>query len=323
MWKGVGAAAVAMALSGCTSTSTSVTAPTADKCQVAAGGTIGTFDAAGGNGSIGVTAARDCAWSVAASVPWVSITGDRSGQGDATITFVVAANPAPTPRSGALNIGSDAVPLSQAGAPCRYSISRGNDSIGAAGGRLSVDVTTLTGCSWTAASNASWMAVASGGSGSSSGTVTLSVAANTDAPRVGQLNVSGQIYTVNQEGTAPPAPAPTPAPTPAPPSPTPAPKPPAPPPPNPPPNPPPPTPPPSPQPPQHVSFTGVVWAVGGRCPDLSAVVDGRAVVTDRGTKFKGLKCEDLDPGTGVSVDGTTSGGTVNANSIEKVHGHDQ
>lgn len=304
----VAALALAAAAAGCTNTSTAVTAPSAAKCEVSAGQAPGTFDASGGSGAIAITAARDCTWSVATTVTWVTITGDRSGQGDASVPFAVAANPAPAMRNGAISIGSNNVPLSQAGAPCRFSINRSGDTIGMGGGRLSVDVTTLTGCSWTATVNAGWLSILSGASGNASATVSLSVAANGDAPRVGQLNVGGQIYTVNQDGTTPPPPTPTPPPT-TPPPPTPP----------PPSKPPTPTPPP---PPQRVSFSGTVSSVSGGCPSLSMTVSGRAVTTDGGTKFKGIKCNDIRPGVNLSIDGTLVGSAVNADTVSGGKGDD-
>ena len=224
---------------------------------------------------------------------WVTITGSRSGQGDASVGFAVAANPAPAARTGAISVGSNQVSLSQTGAVCHFALSRASDAIGASGGRLSVDVSTLTGCSWTASVNASWIAIASSTTGNSSATVSLDVAANSGNARVGQLNVAGQIYTVNQDGVPPPAPSPTP------PSPSPS-----------------PTPPP-PSPPPHVSFSGMVSLVTGNCPTLSMTVGGRVVATDRSTKFQGIKCQDINPGTKVSIDGTAVGGIVNADTVSK------
>ena len=67
----------------------------------------------------------------------------------------------------------------------------------------------------------------------------------------------------------------------------------------------------------HVSFTGIVFTVGGNCPALSMTVGGHSVTTDRGTKFKDIRCQDIGPGTVLSIDGTLSGGTVNADTVSK------
>jgi all-beta uncharacterized protein/BACON domain-containing protein len=306
------AAALACAIVGCTSTETSVTAPTSDKCQITASNAPSSFTAAGGAGTVTIGAARDCVWSIAANAAWVSIAGSKSGQGDASIAYTVAVNSIPSARSTAIVVGSQTLSLSQAAAPCQFAISRGSDSIGSSGGRLTVGVSTLTGCEWTAASGANWIAVTGGQSGNANGTVELSVAANPGAARVAQVNIAGQTYTVNQDGAPMAAPAPTPSPTPGPtPSPTPT-----------------PTPTPGPAPPpvggQRVSFAGTVTNASGRCPDLSFTVSSRIVITDKTTKFKDISCGDVAKG-GRQVEGdgiTDSGGAIHADVVTKAGEHD-
>ena len=60
-----------------------------------------------------------------------------------------------------------------------------------------VSVATTAGCAWSTTSNASWLASASSGSGS--GTVSYSVAANSGAARSGALAIAGQSFTVSQQ----------------------------------------------------------------------------------------------------------------------------
>src|ERR1043166_1963740 len=190
-------------LAACTSAQTSVTAPTADKCAVTASSSPSAFTATGGSGALTISTARDCTWAVSTSTTWVSLSGTE-GQGEASLPYSVAPNPAPAARTGAIVVGSQSIQLSQAAAPCRFSLSRTDASIAFGGGRLSFDITTLTGCSWSASSDASWIAVSSGQSGNANGTVTLDVAANSGADRVGHINVAGQIYTVSQGAVPPP-----------------------------------------------------------------------------------------------------------------------
>jgi hypothetical protein len=66
------------------------------------------------------------------------------------------------------------------------------------GGTGSVNVTAPTGCNWTAVSNASWITVTSGASGSGNGTVNYSVAVNTGDTRNGTITIAGQTFTVFQ-----------------------------------------------------------------------------------------------------------------------------
>jgi hypothetical protein len=301
----------------CSSTKTSLVGPTGDsKCQITVGNAPDAFSAGGGTGTVTVSAARECTWSIATSAEWVSVNGDRSGQGDATIRYTVAPNPVPSPRTGSIAVGSRSISISQAAAPCRYTLSRTQDAIAAGGGRLAVDVATTAGCAWTAASNAPWIGIAGGQNGNGSGTVGLEVSANTGAQRVGQMNIAGQTYTVVQAAAAasptpaPPSPAPTPAPTPTPP---PAPS---------------PSPSPSPAPPpsggETVQFSGIVLAASGKCPDLTLNVSGRVVITDKSTKFKDVSCGDVaKTGRTVFVTGVTdSSGAVHATQITKVKDND-
>jgi Zn-dependent metalloprotease len=88
------------------------------------------------------------------------------------------------------------------GGTCSYSISPTSASAAAAGGTGTVTVTATAGCSWTAASNSSFITVTGGASGTGNGTVTYSVAANTlTTSRTGTLTIAGQTHTVTQAGT--------------------------------------------------------------------------------------------------------------------------
>src|SRR5882757_8386164 len=118
------------AISACTSTQTStgIAAPSSDKCQLQISTTASSFPDAGGTGSLSVTTTRDCGWSAATSATWVSL-GSTSGQGDASISYSVAANSVPQTRSAAITVEGQTIQLSQAAAPCRYSLSRTSDSV--------------------------------------------------------------------------------------------------------------------------------------------------------------------------------------------------
>jgi len=93
--------------------------------------------------------------------------------------------------------------LTQAWTSCTYSISPTSQSFGSSGGTGSVSVTTQSGCSWTAVSNASWITITSGSSGTGSGTVNYSVAANTGtSSRTGTITIADQTFTVSQDEAA-------------------------------------------------------------------------------------------------------------------------
>jgi hypothetical protein len=252
-----------------------------------------------------VSTERDCTWTAASESPWISLGAAPSGQGEAAIPYSVAANPAPAARSGSIAVGSEKIQLSQAAAPCTFRLNKNGDSIGPDGGRLSIELATLTGCGWSAASDASWLSVVSGANGNASATITVEAGANGGDARVAHLNAGGQIYTVQQgpKVTAPRAPSPSPPPAPSPsPSPTPTPPPPG---------------PPPPEPVESITLEGVVTVLVGRCPDVAFWTDGHWVVASAGTDFKKAGCSDLSDGDGVKVNGRLrSNGVVDADQIE-------
>ena len=66
-----------------------------------------------------------------------------------------------------------------------------------------VPIFGTAGCAWTAASNAPWLTIASGSSGSANGSVSFSAAANSSVnSRTGTLTIAGQTFTVTQAGVA-------------------------------------------------------------------------------------------------------------------------
>jgi hypothetical protein len=266
-------AAVVCALlfaASCSKASTSVSAPSGAKCSVAVtNAPAAPFPSNGGNGSIGVSTTRDCTWTVSADSNWVTLATTR-GQGEGTISFLVSANTIPTPRSSALVVSTERVPLSQAAAPCHFDLSRTTDTIDASGGRLSVNVSTLNGCAWTATSTASWIGIQSGKTGNASGTVALDVSANPGADRVGQATIAGQTYSVVQSSapSANPTPVPTPTPTPSP-----------------------------------VLVTGKAQSISGRCPAIRFNLGRTSVATNSDTDFRNLKCTDVKKGVMLAVRG--------------------
>ena len=86
---------------------------------------------------------------------------------------------------------------------CTYSLGAAGISATAAGGSFTDAVTTQSGCTWSAASNASWISIASGSSGTGNGSVGLSVASNTSlTSRTGTLTIAGHTLTVTEAAAA-------------------------------------------------------------------------------------------------------------------------
>ena len=317
---GAGASLLFLGLaSACTSSHASLVGPSVEKCQSTVSSAPTSFNATGGSGVITIATARECVWSLNIEASWISTSADREGQGDAVVPYSVQANPVPVPRMAALTVAGHRLQLSQSAAACHFEPSSSATSVIAAGGTVSVEIRTLSGCSWHADTPDPWIAITSARSGTTSGTVTMSVEANTGAGRVGTVTISERTFTITQEAAANPTltPAPTPAPTPSPlpaptPTPTPTPDP------TPLPTPPPtPAPTPIPQPPLTVKFSGKVARLSGICPTVSLDVDGRTVITTSITNYsRGKKCSDLSNGDGVTIEGEVAANSiVNATAI--------
>src|SRR5258708_4039654 len=123
------AAFASLASISCTSASTAVIAPSANKCHLALTTGQSSFGPNGGQATIVVATERDCQWTITAETSWIAITGSRSGQGEAEVGFTVAANPVPSARTGGISAGSERVALSQAPAPCTYQLSKTADDV--------------------------------------------------------------------------------------------------------------------------------------------------------------------------------------------------
>ncbi|MEW6209454.1 MAG: BACON domain-containing carbohydrate-binding protein [Acidobacteriota bacterium] len=174
---------------------------TSSSCSYSISPASQNFAASGGTGSVNVTADVGCAWTaVSNSTDWITITAGASGSGNGAVSYSVASNTLTTPRAGTMTIAGQTFTVNQdpASAGCTYSISPTNNSVGAASGSGTVDVTSQTGCSWTASSNATWISITSGASGAGNGTVSYSFNGNTGAARSGSITVAGQTFTLNQ-----------------------------------------------------------------------------------------------------------------------------
>jgi uncharacterized protein (TIGR03437 family) len=85
--------------------------------------------------------------------------------------------------------------------PCTFMRSPGAQGFTAAGGSGSIQVNAAAPCKWTAVSNANWLTLTAGATGTGNGTVNYTVAANPGATRTGTLTVAGQTFTVTQLAT--------------------------------------------------------------------------------------------------------------------------
>lgn len=86
-------------------------------------------------------------------------------------------------------------------ASCDYAVSPVSATVASSSGSGSIEVTaTVAACAWNATSNAAWITVTSGSSGTGSGTVGYSyIENNTESDRTGTITVAGQTFTLKQK----------------------------------------------------------------------------------------------------------------------------
>jgi hypothetical protein len=204
---------------GSTSTSTNV-APSPARCEAAATPNPSAFPASGGSGNLVVSSARECSWSASSETAWISLGAPANGQGDGSVRYTVAPNPAGTPRRGTVVLGSKSIEITQEPATCRFELDRRSFELAVDPGTATVNVEAPAGCAWTAKAGASWITIVEGSQGTGAGRVRFRASANpATGPRSGSLEVAGLRVDVRQAGTQPdgqPAPGPSPAPEPSP-----------------------------------------------------------------------------------------------------------
>jgi hypothetical protein len=165
--------------------------------------TSASLPATGGMGLIMVTAPSTCSWVPTSQASWITISAAGVGSGNANVSYVVAANPDTTPRTGTISVGGQTFTVNQAAAACSFTLSPTSQAATSTEGSYSVDVTTANGCSWTAISNVPWMTVSGSGTRTGSGTVNYTVAPNAGSfARFGSLTIAGKLFFVTQASNA-------------------------------------------------------------------------------------------------------------------------
>jgi hypothetical protein len=169
------------------------------------------FGPEGGEGSFAVNTGAGCNWNAATMANWITIlpggsctrVGDvvTCPQGGGAVSFFVSTNGG-AGRSATITVADQSFHIDQQGTtPCSFSINPSHASIDDIGGPLRVVITTSsTACQWTAASNATWLALTSSAFGTGVGAVTLNVSPNTGGSRMGTVTIAGQTFSVTQGG---------------------------------------------------------------------------------------------------------------------------
>ncbi|MGA9060077.1 MAG: BACON domain-containing carbohydrate-binding protein [Terracidiphilus sp.] len=179
-------------------TSTLFNVPTPASCAFSVSGSPYSTSANAAGGSFAVSAGEGCQWSAWSQTPWLSVTSGVYGTSTGAVEFSVAANPSTVPRQGSIQVGnrssSALFTVDQSGL-CAYSLS-GDTMIAVPPGGASstVQVNTTIDCPWSAVSNANWLTITSGASGTGSGSFIWTAAPNTGtSDRNGSITVMGQV----------------------------------------------------------------------------------------------------------------------------------
>ena len=154
---------------------------------------------AGGTGSVAVTAGNGCVWTAVSNAAWIHAAAAGNGNGE--VLYSVDANPSPSARTGTATIAGQTFSVDQQGtAPCTYAVSPIRPKFSEFARSGTVAVTAAAGCGWSAASNAAWITIDSGASGSGNGAVNYSVGSLPGrlTQRSGTLTVAGKTVTVVQ-----------------------------------------------------------------------------------------------------------------------------
>lgn len=164
------------------------------------------FFSPGGSGSLTLTTAADCGWTITRVPSWMTITSGSTGLGSATVTYSIAAMTTTGGRGATPRIADTDFYVSQTGicspstTPTLYPSSQ---SFTTAAGNGSISVTYDPACAWSVGGVPAWITITAGASGQGSGTVSYAVAANSGAARSATLTIGNRSVVVNQAGVAP------------------------------------------------------------------------------------------------------------------------
>ena len=138
------------------------------------------IDAAGGQRAIAVTSAPGCAWSATSPVNWIDMVSGSVGSGNGSVTLNIGRNSG-SARTASTTVASLTVTVQQAAAapaPCTYAIKPTSYDAGRGPDTITINVTAGAGCAWSTRTDANWVTVEAGSTGSGSGIVRLVVQAN-------------------------------------------------------------------------------------------------------------------------------------------------
>jgi hypothetical protein len=151
-----------------------------------------------GSVAVTITAPPGCAWpSSASQTPWITLAAPGGASGTGVVQVTIGENTGAA-RVGTATIAGRTLTVSQAGPPCSFRVDPLEIRLNEDGRFRGIDVKTAQTCGWTAASNAPWIIVLRGATGTGDGEVWLWIDQNRGAERSGTVIVAGQTVTVTQ-----------------------------------------------------------------------------------------------------------------------------
>lgn len=181
-----------------------VTAPPAG-CNFALSAASLSLGSYGGSATVTVTTGAGCAWAATSEVAWIEALPPPRSPGSGPLNLWVAPNGSSQTRTGRMRVAGQVVTISQAGAPCKATLTPASLTLSAAAstGPLAVWL-PVSDCRWSAESSAGWLKLAAPASGAGSAILTYTAEPNGDAsPRNAEIRVAGQTVSVQQDGTRP------------------------------------------------------------------------------------------------------------------------
>ena len=164
------------------------------------------------NGAVNVSLAPTFTWNAAAVATSYDVYFGAAST-PPLVTNIADLNYAPGPLSsgttyywaiGARNsLGTNVSAAWSFTTSCVQALNPSSATAPAAGATGTIPVNAGASCNWTAVSNATWITITSGSSGSGNGTVGYTVASDPGALRTGTISIAGQIFTVTQAGIFP------------------------------------------------------------------------------------------------------------------------
>ena len=161
------------------------------------------YNSSGGPGSLSLTTAANCSWSLAASDNWISVTSALTGSGSTIINYEIRENFADRFRTGTINVAGQTYTVYQEGVDggnCPNVISPAAEAFGSGGGFGMVNIFAPEGCVWAASNNVNWVTITNGWAGVGVGATSFTISANTTGvARKAKLIIGGQSFTIKQK----------------------------------------------------------------------------------------------------------------------------